>query len=209
MSIQETTYRENMQREIMHCESFPKVFLLKPGSIVRDGSGRILDARSSVTLIMSKEETIVVDTGLAGEGRRILDALNRIGIRPEDVDIVINTHTHSDHCDNNHLFCRAQILTPADGELIAQGVWAMRTPGHSMDSISIVAEGPKRIVIAGDALPTFGNFIKNIPPFLHVNRELAVSSMAKIISIADIVIPGHDLPFSVRERSFTKLPEDE
>jgi N-acyl homoserine lactone hydrolase len=201
--------QETMHREIIHGESFPKVFLLKPGSIVRDDFGRILDARSSVTLIVSKEKNIVVDTGLAGEGRRILDALDRLKIKPKNVDIVINTHDHSDHCENNHLFCRAKVLMPEDGELIAPGVWAMKTPGHSLDSISIVAEGPKWIVIAGDALPTFGNFIKNVPPFLHVDRESAVSSMARIVSIADIVIPGHDLPFSVRERSFTKLPVDE
>ncbi len=208
----QSMHRETMQnihRENMHDGSFPKVFLLKPGSLLRDDSGCILDARSSVTLIMSNEIKIVVDSGLAGEDRRILDALDRLKVMPDIVDIVINTHAHSDHCGNNHLFCRAKILMPEDGELIAPGVWAMKTPGHSMDSISIVVEGPRRIVMAGDALPTFGNFIKNIPPFLHVDRELAVSSMARIISIADIIIPGHDLPFSVKERSYTKLPSDE
>ena len=199
--------RENMQN--MHGGSFPKVCLLKPGSLVRDDSGSILDARSSVTLIMSDKMKIVVDTGLSGEDRCILDALDCLKVMPDSVDIVINTHAHSDHCGNNHLFCRTKILMPEDGELIAPGVWAMKTPGHSMDSISIVVEGPRRIVMAGDALPTFGNFIKNIPPFLHVDRELAVSSMARIISIADIIIPGHDLPFSVQERSYTKLPSDE
>jgi len=41
----------------------PDVFLIKPGSILRDESGRILDARSSVTLTISKKRKIVVDTG--------------------------------------------------------------------------------------------------------------------------------------------------
>jgi len=187
----------------------PQVFLIKPGSIQRDSSGRILDARSSVALIVSKEKKIVVDTGLAGEDKLILDALRHLGFKPVEIDIVINTHSHNDHCGNNQLFHRARILAPADGELIVPGVWAMKTPGHSLDSISVVVEGPRTVVIAGDALPTFSNFIKNVPPFMHVDRELAVSSMAKIISIADIVVPGHDLPFSVRERSFTKQQIDE
>lgn len=185
----------------------PQVFLLKPGSILRDSSGRILDARSSVTLIVSKEKKIVVDTGLAGEDKLILDALRRLGFTPGEIDTVINTHSHDDHCANNHLFQRARVLAPADGELIVPGVWAMLTPGHSLDSISVVVEGPNTVVIAGDALPTFSNFIKNVPPSMHVDRELAVSSMARIISIADIVVPGHDLPFSVRERSFIKQCE--
>jgi glyoxylase-like metal-dependent hydrolase (beta-lactamase superfamily II) len=184
----------------------PEVFLLKPGSIKRDEYGRILDARSSVTLVVSIERKIVVDTGLASEDKLILDALAHLGFKPEEIDTVINTHSHNDHCENNQLFPRARILAPADGELIVPGVQAMKTPGHSSDSTSIVVEGLKTIVIAGDALPTFNNFLENIPPSIHVDRELAASSMAKIISIADIIVPGHDSPFSVRERSFTKLP---
>jgi len=44
--------------------------------------------------------------------------------------------------------------------VIAPGVRAIETPGHTMDSISIVVEGLETIVIAGDAMPTFGNFQK-------------------------------------------------
>ncbi|WP_292478452.1 hypothetical protein [Methanothrix sp.] len=54
------------------------------------------------------------------------------------------------------------------------------------------------MVIAGDALPTLGNF-KEDPPALHYDRLLAVASMDKIIAIADMVIPGHDRPFYARE----------
>jgi len=57
-------------------------------------------------------KTIVVDTGLGDKLtpklRRIwrlqrpagglLDGLARLGIRPEDVDLVIDTHLHADHC---------------------------------------------------------------------------------------------------------------
>jgi glyoxylase-like metal-dependent hydrolase (beta-lactamase superfamily II) len=57
----------------------------------------------------------------------------------------------------------------------------------------------RRVVIAGDALPTLGNFQKRVPPAVHYDRALAVASMNKIIEMADMVIPGHDRPFSVRE----------
>ncbi len=184
----------------------PVVFLIKPGSILRDGSGRILDARSSVTLTISKKRKIVVDTGLAGEGEQILDALARLGLKSEQIDTIVNTHDHPDHCGNNSLFSGARIISPKEGEVIAPGVRAIETPGHTMDSISIVVEGPQTIVIAGDAMPTFGNFQKNVPPFIHVDRTLAVSSMARIINLADIVVPGHDLPFSVLKRSTVQLP---
>jgi glyoxylase-like metal-dependent hydrolase (beta-lactamase superfamily II) len=196
----------------------PRVFLLKPGSILRDESGSILDARSSVTLIISGSRKIVVDTGLEGEGEaeQILKALAGLRLTPEEIDCVINTHSHPDHCGNNLLFSRAEILAPQDKQMIGPGVWALATPGHSLDSLSVVVgpmplavksiKTPPLIVIAGDALPTFGNFQKNVPPALHVDRDLAVSSMEKIIALADIVVPGHDFPFSVRKSMYVQLP---
>jgi glyoxylase-like metal-dependent hydrolase (beta-lactamase superfamily II) len=187
----------------------PRVFLLKPGSILKDESGEILDARSSVTLIISGPRKIVVDTGQEGDADLILKALASLGLLPEEIDCIVNTHSHPDHCGNNNLFCRAEILAPKDKQLIGPGIWAMSTPGHTQDSLSIVigamppdtktADMPPTIVIAGDALPTFGNFQKNVPPALHTDHDLAVSSMGKIVALADIIVPGHDFPFSVRQ----------
>jgi glyoxylase-like metal-dependent hydrolase (beta-lactamase superfamily II) len=183
------------------------VFILKPGSIQRDEAGRILDARSSVALIAAGRRWIVVDTGLAGEEEKILSALGRQDLRPEQIDTVINTHFHPDHCGNNHLFTGARILAPKEGEEIASNVTAIETPGHSPDSISIAVlsfwgYAAEMVVIAGDALPTLGNFLQNVPPALHVDRELAVRSMARIVEIANVVVPGHDKPFSVRDRRY-------
>jgi N-acyl homoserine lactone hydrolase len=188
------------------CKSAPKVHLLKAGSILRDLSGKILDARSSVTLVIQEGKKIVVDTGLFGEEEIILDALARLGLRPEDIDAVVNTHSHPDHCGNNYIFVESEILDPKEGETIAPGLWIMETPGHSRDSISVVVEASKIVIVAGDALPTFDNFLKNVPPALHIDRDLAVSSMERITSLADVVVPGHDRPFSIRDRKYVALP---
>jgi len=196
-----------------HDKMLPRIYLLKAGSILRDQAGNILDARSSVTLIESERGKIIVDTGQVGDGEEILKALKKLGLEQSDIDIIVNTHSHSDHCANNHLFRRAEVIFPADGELIAPGVRILATPGHSLDSISLVVDSvihppegdgiapeTRRVVIAGDALPTLGNFQKRVPPAVHCDRALAVASMNKIIEMADMVIPGHDRPFSVRSR---------
>ncbi len=208
----------------------PRVSVLKSGSLIRDKFGSLLDARSSVTLITSGPRKIVVDTGLKGEDELIIKALARQGLEPEDIDTVVNTHTHPDHCGNNHLFSKAVRLCPGEGEAIASGVFAIATPGHTLDSISVVVEATESvanmeaitnkeaianteatankaetanvIVIAGDALPTLNNFLKGVPPALHVDRSLAISSMFRIIDIANIVVPGHDKPFSVAEGKY-------
>lgn len=190
----------------------PTVFLVKPGSIERDEYGRILDARSSVTLVTSGRHTIIVDSGLIGEEELIRMELAKLGIEPEEVNCILNTHSHPDHCGNNYMFSRATILKGKEGDLIAPGVWIMATPGHCMESISVVVEVDdaasqiKTIVISGDALPTFGNFLKKVPPALHVDRDLAIASMQRIIALSDIVVPGHDFPFSIRRREYVPLP---
>jgi glyoxylase-like metal-dependent hydrolase (beta-lactamase superfamily II) len=190
----------------------PAVFLVKPGSIKRDEYGRILDARSSVTLIIRGQHSIIVDSGLRGEEELILGELAKLGIEPKEVKSIVNTHSHPDHCGNNYLFSRAKTLKAKEGEVIAPGVWVMATPGHSMDSISIVVETDdaasqiKTVVISGDALPTFSNFIKKVPPALHVDRDLAIASMQRIMALSDIVVPGHDRPFSIRRREHIPLP---
>lgn len=185
----------------------PNASVLKPGSLIRDSEGNLLDARSSVTLITAGSRKIIVDTGIQGEEELIIKALSKRGLEPKDIDTLINTHTHSDHCGNNYLFTCARHLKPIEGEAIAHGVQAIATPGHTLDSISVVvdSEGLGVIVIAGDALPTFNNFLKNVPPALHVDRDLAVSSMVRIAEMADVVVSGHDKPFSPAERKYIQL----
>ena len=47
----------------------------------------------------------------------------------------------------------------------------------------------------GDALPTKSNYESMTPPAIHVYRRLAISSMERVIGLADVVVPGHDSPF--------------
>lgn len=66
-------------------------------------------------LVRSRGKTILIDTGLGmklseGEIRRwglerkaggLLENLSKKGVAAQDVDIVVNTHLHSDHCGGN------------------------------------------------------------------------------------------------------------
>ncbi len=77
-------------------------------------------------LVRSQGKTILVDTGygrklsekayqIAGLDRPhgdLLAALERLGVSPADVDIVINTHLHADHCGGNTLY-QDEKLAPA------------------------------------------------------------------------------------------------
>lgn len=65
-------------------------------------------------LIITADKKIVVDTGIGDKlkdrfkemyriERRggLLAALNELGIKPEEIDFVVNTHLHFDHCGGN------------------------------------------------------------------------------------------------------------
>jgi glyoxylase-like metal-dependent hydrolase (beta-lactamase superfamily II) len=77
-------------------------------------------------VLRSGGKTIVVDTGMGDkltpklraiwrlerpEGS-LLDGLARLGIRPEEVDLVIDTHLHADHCAGNTRFDDSGELVP-------------------------------------------------------------------------------------------------
>lgn len=64
-------------------------------------------------LIETRQERILIGTGYGNKpsdrelasvglsGRRLLAGLEELGVGPLDVDLVINTHLHSDHCGGN------------------------------------------------------------------------------------------------------------
>ena len=61
-------------------------------------------------LISNRRHSIVVDTGLPHEAHAIIKALELRGLKPTDIQFVINSHFHIDHVSNNALFGRSEIL---------------------------------------------------------------------------------------------------
>jgi N-acyl homoserine lactone hydrolase len=189
-----------------------EVHVLKEGTIERDTDGTILDASSSVTLVLATDLVIVVDTAMPHDAPELIEALGRHDLDIEDVDIVVNTHGHHDHTGCNRLFDRAEVVihkregapraaggtsrrVEEDCELVP-GVRIVETPGHTRGSISVVAdtlEGPW--VMAGDALPTLDNFVAWVPPGIHYDAEVAMLSMERVVEMAWMIVPGHGAPF--------------
>lgn len=63
-------------------------------------------------LLRSQGKTVLIETGVGDKERplqqtrraeagSLLDELRALGVAPEDVDVVINTHLHADHCGWN------------------------------------------------------------------------------------------------------------
>lgn len=105
--------------------SVGRVFGLQQASFTYlRGWGKTVDIPLIMFVIEGGESPVVVDTGAdlqrASQVHRIAmeqtadeqpdAAVRALGIDPEDVRFVVNTHLHWDHSSNNHLFPRAQVL---------------------------------------------------------------------------------------------------
>ena len=156
-----------------------------------------LDAGLNSLLVRSGGKNILIETGIGnklpermakiyGQPAKLLENLGTAGVSPEDIDIVINTHLHFDHCGGNHLYVGRPIYVqrrelddalsrddytirewveapgvqyvPVDGELeVLPGLRLVPAPGHTPGSQVVVVEtGGRPVVIAGDTAVFFG-----------------------------------------------------
>ena len=113
-----------------------ELYLLSDGYFTLDKSllvytkyqGQIYEAALKPLLIIAGKEKILVETGI-GElpetyrkfhtvkrkpDQALRAQLQKHGIKPEDITLVINTHLHFDHCGNNALFPNAKFYVQAE-----------------------------------------------------------------------------------------------
>ena len=109
-------------------------------AVAEDPEGRWGGLAKLMTPIMQPGEHVL--TGLAG-----------IGLEPDDIDLVINSHLHPDHCGCNAFFRKATFLVHRD-ELAAA-----RAPGSEVERLSRLPIGSSRCrsmrsAISATCLPT-------------------------------------------------------
>jgi glyoxylase-like metal-dependent hydrolase (beta-lactamase superfamily II) len=173
--------------------------LLYEGILIRE-NGIIKKASSSSTLIITNNHNIIVDTSTRDMKDMIIKGLSELNLTLDDIDVVINTHLHYDHIENNSLFKNATFYaSPKEfgfddnfedfRKLKDKEIEIIETPGHTYGSISVIY---KDYVVVGDASPLRNNILKMIPPKLHVDEKLALESLKKIRELKKNVITGHE-----------------
>ena len=127
------------------------------------------DERNHVTsglnslLIRTGTQTVLVETGMGnklsdrmikfyGQPAKLLDHLAAGGVAPEDVDVVINSHLHFDHCGWNTVrgkngkvvptFPRAKYYAP-------EGEWQYARRPSERDAISYIPDNYDPLVTSG------------------------------------------------------------
>jgi len=165
----------------------PRVTVLVPGYLGYDKYHPELGQRaaeSTATLIQVAGRTIVVDPGQEDEPLR--NGLLAAGVKPQDVDTAIITHTHGDHYKSLRVLPNAAPVTSGpelnawrgrgtpDKEILARlvptvtgiapGVRLLLTPGHTPGSATVlVAQAGQLVAIVGDAVDSLDFFRRREP----------------------------------------------
>jgi hydroxyacylglutathione hydrolase len=64
---------------------------------------KVLAGRSNSYLIHTKKGNLLVDTGPTSSFRNLLCNLQKYGLQLQNIDFLLLTHSHFDHCQNAHL----------------------------------------------------------------------------------------------------------
>jgi glyoxylase-like metal-dependent hydrolase (beta-lactamase superfamily II) len=167
---------------------------------------------STCSLVRDGEVAIVIDPGLAPGQSAILDPLRALGLEPAEVTDVVISHHHPDHALNVALFPRARVHdhwaiydfggrwddVESEGRVLSPAVSLLRTPGHSAEDISTVARTAAGLVVFTHLWWTAEGPAEDPyapdPSVLHASR-------ARVLDMADLVVPGHGAPFQPSERT--------
>jgi glyoxylase-like metal-dependent hydrolase (beta-lactamase superfamily II) len=149
-----------------------------------DEKNRVPTGLNSV-VVRTAHHTLLIETGIGnklpermakiyGQPAKLLENLGAAGISPEDIDVVINTHLHFDHCGWNTVRQGDKIVAtfPKAKYYVQEGEWQHGRLQHERDAISYISENYDPLIASGQML------------LLHGDQEIAPGIFVK-------VFPGH------------------
>ncbi|XP_030285627.1 metallo-beta-lactamase domain-containing protein 1 [Sparus aurata] len=187
------------------------VSVLKVGYCIPQPDGTFR-ADGTITLITGPK-IILVDTGGPWDRDFLKATLKDRGLEPGDVHLVVCTHGHSDHVGNLSLFPTAVIVVGydisegdtyrpnrmAEGQAytIDEHVSVVPSPGHMGQDVSVQVKGTSAgtVLVAGDLFERCSD--EDSWKDLSMNTAVQEVSRQEALRTADVIIPGHGLPFRV------------
>jgi glyoxylase-like metal-dependent hydrolase (beta-lactamase superfamily II) len=113
-------------------------------------------------LIRTGKQNVLVETGIGsklpekmikvyGQPAKLLDKLAAAGISPEEIDVVINTHLHFDHCGWNTMRHgdRVAATFPKAKYYVQEAEWQHAQEQHIRDAISYLSDNYNPLLASG------------------------------------------------------------
>jgi len=178
------------------------------------------NATSSAVLIQDENLNVIVDPGMDRE--KLLAGLAKENLKPNDINYVVISHTHLDHCGLAGIFENAKLMDDGviysfDGGYKEYGdnkaipsddIEIIKTPGHDPFHCSVLVKTNNGVVaVAEDVFWWWGEEEQktDCESLIDKNDEYAKdieqlkASRRKILDLADYIIPGHGRMFEVEK----------
>jgi glyoxylase-like metal-dependent hydrolase (beta-lactamase superfamily II) len=159
-------------------------------------------------VVRTGQHTILIETGIGnklperlikifGQPAKLLDNLNAAGISPEDIDIVINSHLHFDHCGWNTTLKDGKIVPtfPKAKYYAPEGEWQHGRLQLERDAISYMSENYDPLIksgqmelLQGDQEIVPGISVRAFPGHtLHMQAVIIESGSQTACYISDLI----------------------
>jgi len=126
-----------------------------------DDMNRLRAGLNSV-LIRGTEKTVLIETGIGnklndkmrkiyGHEEKLLRSLETAGVAPDDIDLVINTHLHFDHCGWNTVYRDGKPVPtfPNAQYYVQEGEWRHGQLQTERDRISYISDNYNPLIESG------------------------------------------------------------
>ena len=176
-----------------------------------DESNRIQMGLNSI-LIKTEKQLILVDTGVGSltppkfyeyyaieRKPDLVGSLKEIGISPDEITFVINTHLHFDHCGGNTYKNAQDDIVPTfpNAEYVIQkGEWEYALNPHFRDKVSYFSdnflplkEHGQLQLVDGDTEITSGVFVELMPGHTSFHQGVRVRSGAETLVFFGDMVP--------------------
>jgi len=137
----------------------PKVLWQR--KVPADDRNRIRVGLNSV-LVRTGKQNVLIETGIGNKlpekqkkiwesGEKLLENLHAAGLAPEDIDIVINSHLHFDHCGWNTIYKNgAAVATFPNAKYYApEGEWKHGSLQLERDRVSYISDNYDPLIRSG------------------------------------------------------------
>jgi glyoxylase-like metal-dependent hydrolase (beta-lactamase superfamily II) len=129
---------------------------------VKADENNLVPSGLNSVLVRTGDKTVLIETGLGnklprrlvnfyGQPAKLLDNLSAAGISPEDIDIVINTHLHFDHCGWNTVRKGDKLVAtfPNARYYVQEGEWQHARQQHERDAVTYISDNYDPLVTNG------------------------------------------------------------
>jgi N-acyl homoserine lactone hydrolase len=179
----------------------PRRILVDTGSSGRVGA--LVDALASRGLAPTDIDAVVL-THAHWDHIQILDPFSHapFHMHPAELDYIKDPHA-GDHATprwTKAILDRYDVREVTGGTELMPGVSIVEAPGHSAGTIAVAAETADGIaVVTGDSIQSAEVARHGRNALVFWNEEQANNSVKRLVELADVIHPGHDLSFRISE----------